>query len=114
MRLGSGGRQVKALATFSCDTLKNSDGQLPKRWGPAFAGGLKMLVGGGDLLWDDDSDTIGYDFAMLMQTPYPIGTSWLNAFYNNNRDNNPAIAKYRRQHSRLSGLAMASKLRRRA
>lgn len=92
MRLGSRGREVKALATFSCDTLKNSDGKLPNRWGSAFAGGLKMLVGGGDLLWDADTDTIGYDFAMLMQTPYPIGTSWLNAVYNNDSDNNPAIA----------------------
>lgn len=39
MRLGDSGKQVKVLATYSCDTLKNGDGLLPSRWGNAFAGG---------------------------------------------------------------------------
>jgi len=51
-----------------------------------------MLVGGSELLYDSNTDSIGQDFAQLMQENYSIGTSWLNAVYNNDNDNNPGIA----------------------
>jgi Family of unknown function (DUF6345) len=119
MRFGSSGRQLKALATFSCDTLKSADRLLPKRWGSAFAGGLKMLAGGSELLYDSDTDTIGYDFALLMQDGNSIGTSWLNAVYNNDNDNNPGIANtgsnanscWNRQNVLMSQLLSESVLR---
>ena len=92
MRLGSSGRQLKALSTFSCDTLRSEDGLLPSRWGSAFAGGLKILTGGSELLYDSNEDSIGYDYAVLMQDDNPIGSSWLKAVYNNDNSNNPGIA----------------------
>jgi hypothetical protein len=92
MRFGSSGRQAKAFATFSCDTLRSSDGKLPNRWGSVFAGGLKIAVGGSELLYASNMNTIGYDFAALMQDDYSIGSSWLNAVYNNDNSNNPGIA----------------------
>lgn len=92
MRLGSSGKRVKALATFSCDTLYNADGNLPTRWGNAFAGGLKMLVGGHDLLYTDNDQSAMQDFATYMVGGSSIGSSWLNAVYNDNNNNHPAIA----------------------
>lgn len=92
MRFGSQGKELKALATFSCDTLKSADGKLVNRWQSPFSGGLKVVVGGSELLWDDNTDVIGEEFAQLMQENFSIGTSWLNAVYNNDNDNNPAVA----------------------
>jgi len=92
MRLGDSGRQVKALATFSCDTLRSADNELVNRWQSAFAGGVKIVSGGSELLYDSNTDTIGYDFALLMQDGNSIGTSWLSAAYNDDDSNSSAIA----------------------
>jgi hypothetical protein len=92
MRIGSSGKQAKALATFSCDTFYNADGNLPTRWGKAFAGGLKIGVGGHDLLYTDNDTQAGTDFALYMQENSSIGNSWLNAVYYANTSNQPAIA----------------------
>jgi len=92
MRLGDSGKQVKALATFSCDTLYNADGDLPERWGKAFAGGLKVLVGGHDLLYTGNDTQAGTDFALYMEQNSAIGGAWLNAVYYANTANNPAVA----------------------
>ena len=91
MRLGDSGKQVKVLATYSCDTLKNGDGRLPNRWGKAFAGGLKLAVGAHDLLWDSGDDTALQDFAVNLTNNMSIGSSWLNAVYNANNSNNPTV-----------------------
>lgn len=91
MRLGDSGRQAKVLATYSCDTLKNGDGLLPSRWGSVFAGGLKLAVGAHDLLWDGDESSM-QDFASNLVSGMSIGSSWLNAVYNDNNSNNPTVA----------------------
>lgn len=119
MRLGDSGKQVKALATFSCDTLYNADGLLPKRWGGAFAGGLKVLVGGHDLLYTGNDQSAMTDFANLMIEGNSIGSAWLNAVYYDNNSNNPAVANtgsnasncWSRQGVALSGLMSESVLR---
>jgi len=92
MRLGDSGKQLKALATFSCDTFKNDDGHFVNRWGNAFAGGLKIGVGGWDLLYTDNDDQAMPDFAGDMVNGLSIGSAWLNAVYNDNNDNHPAVA----------------------
>ncbi len=92
MRFGDSGKQVKVLATFSCDTLKNGDGLLPSRWGTAFAGGLKLILGAHDLLWDGSDDTAMQDFAINIESPAPIGHSWLDSVYYANTSNNPTVA----------------------
>lgn len=112
MRLGDSGKQVKALATFSCDTLYNADKLLPKRWGNAFAGGLKILVGGHDLLYTGNDQSAMQDFATNMVVGSSIGSSWLNAVYNDNNSNTPAVVNtganksncWSRQGVTLSGL----------
>jgi Family of unknown function (DUF6345) len=92
MRLGDAGRQVKVLATFSCDTLKNGDKLLPSRWGAAFAGGLKLAVGAHDLLWTGNDGSALQDFASNVASGMAIGASWLSAVYNDNNSNNPTVA----------------------
>ena len=92
MRIGSSGKQAKALVTFSCDTLYNADKLLPTRWGNAFAGGLKFLAGGHDLLYTGNDQSAMQDFATFMVGGSTIGSSWLNAVYNDNNSNHPAIA----------------------
>jgi hypothetical protein len=119
MRIGDSGRQAKALSTFSCDTLYNDDGLLPTRWGNAFAGGLKILTGGHDLLWTGDDDDAMSDFSNYMVSGSSIGSSWLVALYNDNNDNNPAVANtgsnssncWSRQGVTLGGLMSETVLR---
>jgi hypothetical protein len=92
MRLGSSGQQVKALATFACDTFKDSDGLFWNRWGNAYRGGLKIGVGGHDLLYTNNDTQAGTDFAAYMRNNSPIGWSWLDAVYYANTSNHPTAA----------------------
>jgi hypothetical protein len=92
MRLGSSGKQVKALATFSCDTFAEADGLFWNRWGNAYRGGLKIGVGGFDLLYTGNDTQAGTDFAAYMRNNSAIGWSWLDAVYYANTSNHPAVA----------------------
>jgi hypothetical protein len=92
MRLGSSGKQLKALATFACDTFANSDGMFWNRWGNAYRGGLKIGVGGHDLLYTSNDTQAGTDFAAYMRNNSPIGWSWLDAVYYANTSNHPTAA----------------------
>lgn len=93
MRFGSVGKQLKVLATFSCDTLKNDDGKLPNRWKGPFAGGLKMVVGSHNLLWDSNDSQATSNFAGdIINGGVAIGSAWLNSLYYNNNNNQPTVA----------------------
>ena len=92
MRFGSSGKQLKVLATFSCDTFKNSDGLFWNRWGNAYRGGLKIGVGGHDLLYTGNDTQAGTEFAAYMRSNYSIGWSWLDAVYYANTSNHPTVA----------------------
>jgi hypothetical protein len=92
MRFGDSGQQLKALATFSCDTFKESDGLFWNRWGAAFRGGLKIGVGGFDLLYTDNDGQAGTNFAAYMRDNYTIAWSWLDSVYYANNSNHPAVA----------------------
>jgi hypothetical protein len=92
MRFGSSGKQVKALATFSCDTFKNSDGLFWNRWKSAYSGGLKVGVGGHDLLYIGNDTQAGTEFAAYMRQNLSIGSSWLEAVYYANNSNHPTVA----------------------
>jgi hypothetical protein len=119
MRLGDSGKQVKVLATFSCDTLKNGDGLLPSRWGNAFAGGVKLVVGAHDLLWTGNDGTAMQDFASNVEAGISVGESWLSAVYNANNSNNPTVANtganasdcWKRQGATMSQVMSESPLR---
>jgi hypothetical protein len=119
MRLGDSGKQLKVLATFSCDTFKNDDKLFTKRWGAAFAGGLKVGVGGHDLLYTDNDASAMQDFATYMLEGNSIGNAWLNAVYNDNNANHPTVANtgankascWKRQGVALGGVMSEKVLR---
>jgi uncharacterized protein DUF6345 len=92
MRLGNSGKNLKVLATFSCDTFKTSDGLFWSRWGSAFSGGVKVGVGGHDLLYVDNSTTAATNFVTRMQSGQAIGGSWLEALWYANNSNHPSVA----------------------
>lgn len=92
MRLGDSGKNLKVLATFSCDTFKTSDGLFWSRWGNAFRGGVKIGVGGHDLLYVDNSTTAATNFVSRMQSGQAIGGSWLEALWYANNSNHPSVA----------------------
>jgi hypothetical protein len=119
MRFGNAGKQVKALATFSCDTFKNDDGLFWNRWSSAYSGGLKVGVGGHDLLYTNNDTQAGTNFATYMVENSSIGSSWLNAVYYANNSNNPTVANtganstdcWNRQGVTLGGLMSEKVLR---
>jgi hypothetical protein len=92
MRLGSSGQQLKVLATFACDTFKNSDGKFWNRWGNAFRGGLKIGVGGHDLVYEGNDTGAATNFATYMRNNMSIGTAWLESVYYANTSNHPTVA----------------------
>jgi Family of unknown function (DUF6345) len=119
MRLGDSGKQVKAFATFSCDTLYNADGLLWHRWANALSGGVKFLAGAHGNLWTDEDDQAMPAFAKYVIGGDALGTGWLNSLYDWNNDNQPTVANtgknssdcWNRQGVNLSGLMEESPLR---
>ena len=92
MRFGSSGHQLKVLATFSCDTFKNSDGLFWNRWSKPYSGGLKIGVGGHDLLYTGNDSQAATNFATYMRNNDAIGWSWLDSVYYANTSNHPTVA----------------------
>lgn len=119
MRFGDSGKDLKVFATFSCDTFKTSDGLFWNRWQTVFDGGLKIGVGGHDLLYVDNSTTAVTDFAADMQSGQSIGESWLESVWDANNDNHPSVANtganssqcWSRQGATLSSVQTMSTLR---
>jgi hypothetical protein len=91
MRLGDDGKQLKVFATYSCDTLQTSDGHFWDRMGPAFSGGVKILLGAHDLFYDGQAQK-GTEFASRMQDGEPIGQAWLEAVWYADNSNHPSAA----------------------
>ena len=91
MRFGQAGQQLKVFATYSCDTLETSDGHFWDRMGPAFTGGVKIMLGAHDLFYDGDAQK-GTEFATRMQDGESIGNAWLEATWYANNDNHPSVA----------------------
>ena len=92
MRFGSSGQELKVFATFSCDTFKNSDGLFWNRWQTVYKGGLKIGVGGHDLLYTGNDTQAETNFAAYMLQNNSIGWSWLDAVYYANTSNHPTVA----------------------
>jgi hypothetical protein len=92
MRFGSAGQQLKVFATFSCDTFKDSDGMFWNRWSSVYSGGLKIGVGGHDLLYTGNDTQALQNFATYMRANDAIGWSWLDSVYYANNSNHPTVA----------------------
>jgi len=91
MRFGAVGQQLKVFATYTCDTLQTSDGHFWDRMGPAFRGGVKVLLGAHDLLYDGQTQK-GTEFASRMQDGEPIGQAWLEAVWYADNRNHPSAS----------------------
>ena len=52
MRFGDDNVQLKVFAMYACDTMRTSDGHFWDRNSPAFSGGLKIMLGTHDLVYD--------------------------------------------------------------
>jgi hypothetical protein len=91
MRFGEAGEQVKVFATYACDTLFTADGGFVNRWWSALAGGVKVLLGAHDLVYDGN-DQKGTEFTSRMQDGEPIGNAWLEAVWYADNDNHPSFA----------------------
>lgn len=89
MRLGDDSQQLSVLATLSCDVLANADGGFWGRWYNAFAGGLRVSLGGWDLLYD--ASGIGAGFASRLQTGQTFGDAFANATIGGDGRAKPAV-----------------------
>jgi hypothetical protein len=118
MRLGASGQQLKIFATYACDTFKTSDGHFWGRWKSAYSGGLKIGLGGHDLLYDGNSQK-GTEFADRIKDGQPVGLSWLEAVWYGDNANHPSVANtgvnstdcWNRQGSNLLGVEYLPVLR---
>jgi hypothetical protein len=91
MRFGEAGQQLKVFATYTCDTLQTSDGHFWDRMGPAFRGGVKIMLGAHDLVFDGD-DQKGTEFASRTQDGEALANAWLEAVWYADNDNHPSAA----------------------
>lgn len=94
MRLGeekTGQRGLSILATYSCDTLL-PDANLWNRWGNAFKGGLRMVVGShGSVHSGSTADNIGKVFAQKLKAGWTIVESWRTALASTSDNNHVAV-----------------------
>ncbi len=103
MRLGDEGRGLSILALQACAVgawwpRHSGDGTstpeypvaeiLPKRWGAAMRGGLRIVV----TAWDHGRDTAdhGMWFAINLRLGYPIEEAWRRASQDSHSGNDPA------------------------
>jgi len=80
MRLGDESVGLSIFSTYACQTLAHADGRLMERWYPAMAGGVRILTGSHDTLYDSPTtDEVGEDYAAYLQEGRPIRTAWHDA-----------------------------------
>jgi hypothetical protein len=83
MRLGDELTGLSIFAQVSCDTLTTADGNVWSRWGPIFAGGLRVALGSHDLLANSSTKKpVGENFAIYLQNGYKLGDAWYWALSN--------------------------------
>lgn len=91
-RFGDSGKNVQVFSAFSSDIMKTSDGLFWARWGRAMAGGVKIVIGGHDLLYEDNDTGALANFAYRLQVDEPIGSAWLEALWYVDNSNHPSEA----------------------
>jgi hypothetical protein len=77
MRLGDNAQFLKAFVGLTCNTLRTGDGLFWTRWHTIFGSGMKIAVGGWDLLYDVTGQ--GQDFATRIQWDQPLGDAFAGA-----------------------------------
>lgn len=77
MRLGDEAWGLSLLATYSCNTLRTSDGLHWTRMSPIFKGGLRYAMGSHDKVYDGETtDEVGEDFADGLQKGKSLKYAW--------------------------------------
>ncbi len=80
MRLGDESYGTSIFSTYSCETLKFSDGKMWTRMGPIFRGGLRYATGSHDKVYDGiTTDETGEDYADNLQKGKTIKYAWKDA-----------------------------------
>ena len=80
MRLGDESHGASILSTYSCETMKLSDGKFWTRMGPIFRGGLRYATGSHDKVYDGiTTDETGEDYADNLQKGKTIKYAWKDA-----------------------------------
>lgn len=95
MRLGdsaSWGGGLAILASYTCKTLKHSDGLLVQRLDSILCGGLKILLSSHDIISTGErTDECGEDFAEYMQDGQTIRTAWRDGLFDSFVDQDIAL-----------------------
>jgi hypothetical protein len=91
MRFGAAGKRVQVFSNYACDTMKTSDGLFWSRWSSLMSGGVKIVTGAHDLVYDDSNAALP-NFAQRMQNGESIGSSWLEATWYADNNNHPSEA----------------------
>jgi hypothetical protein len=111
MRLGDNSRRAMVLASYSCTTMRSSDGGLVTRWQPIFSGGLVMALGGRELLYSGNAQS-ATEFASRMDDGEPVSQAWLEATWYADNDNTPtALASGRNADDcwgRMNGVTLST------
>lgn len=115
MRLGDEERGLSILSTYSCETLRVSDGHLKDRWRAAMRGGLRFVTGSHATLWDGSTtDEVGEDFASGLQHAQTLRYAWKDAVSDWYFENDAAVmatgisrtdCKHRRKNMRWTDFA---------
>ena len=81
LRLGDESIGLSILALYSCETLSSADSSasLINRWRNTFRGGLKMVTGSHDKVYDGPTtDEVGEDFADNLQDGDSVKWAWFD------------------------------------
>lgn len=80
MRLGDEALGQSIFASYSCETMKVSDGKVRTRLGPMFDGGLRYIAGSHGTIYDSPTtDEAGEDFADNLQMGFTLRNAWKSA-----------------------------------
>jgi hypothetical protein len=91
-RFGDSGKNAQVFAAYAPDIMKTSDGLFWDRWGRAMSGGVKIVLGGHDMLYQYNRTGAVANFAYRLQVDEPIGAAWLEALWYADNYNHPSEA----------------------
>ena len=78
-RYGDDDDQVAIFSQYACDTLQNRDGNIWARWDSVFRGGVHIVTGSDDKLWDSiTTDEVGEDYADGLQKRKSVKNAWFD------------------------------------
>lgn len=72
---------LSMFSGYACKTLQ-IDGNLASRWFPAMAGGLSVVTGSHNLLWDSwYTDDVGADYADNLKSQWSVHDAWIDGLW---------------------------------